>query len=181
LQRTRKTVEGAQHPDRDEQVGYLNEQARSHLADGQPVASVDTKKKELVGNYANGGAEWQPSGVLVHDFPDKQLGKAIPYRVHDLGANTGWVSVGCDHDTASLRWRACAVGGRRWAGCCTRPLTGCWSAPTLAAATATGSGCGRPSWARFAAETGLAVTVCHFPPGTSKWNRSSTDCSATSP
>ncbi len=106
LQRTRKTLEGAQHPDRDAQFGYLNEQAREHLAAGQPVVSVDTKKKELVGNYANGGAEWQPTGapveVDVHDFPDPTLGKAIPYGVYDLGANTGWVSVGRDHDTAAF-------------------------------------------------------------------------------
>src|SRR5215212_10392840 len=103
LQRTRKTLEGAQHPDRDAQFGYLNEQAREHLAAGQPVVSVDTKKKELVGNYANGGVEWQPSGepveVDVHDFPDPTLGKAIPYGVYDLGANTGWVSVRRDRDT----------------------------------------------------------------------------------
>src|SRR6266704_943704 len=106
LQRTRKTLEGAQHPDRDAQFGYLTERAREHLAAGQPVVSVDTKKKELVGSYANGGAEWQPIGapveVDVHDFPDPMLGKAIPYGVYDLGANTGWVSVGRDHDTAAF-------------------------------------------------------------------------------
>jgi hypothetical protein len=86
--------------------GYVNQQAKAHLAAGQPVVSVDTKKKELVGNYANGGVEWQPVGeperVLVHDFPDPELGKAIPYGVYDLGAGTGWVSVGCDHDTAAF-------------------------------------------------------------------------------
>ena len=106
LQRTLKTVEGAQHPDRDAQFRYLNEQARQHLAAGQPVVSVDTKKKELVGRYANGGREWQPAGeperVDVHDFPDPELGKAIPYGVYDLGANAGWVAVGTDHDTAAF-------------------------------------------------------------------------------
>jgi hypothetical protein len=115
LQPTRKTLEGAQHPDRDGQFRYLNEQARAHLAAGQPVVSVDTKKKELVGNLAGGGAEWQPAGrpeqVNVHDFPDPKVGKAIPYGVYDLGANSGWVSVGTDHDTAAF---AVATLGRWW-------------------------------------------------------------------
>ena len=175
LQRTRKTVEGAQHPDRDAQFGYLNEQAAAHLADGQPVVSVDTKKKELVGMYANGGAEWQPGGqpveVLVHDFPDKQLGKAIPYGVYDLGANTGWVSVGSDHDTASF-----AVASlRRWWETMGKAL---YPAATRLLVTADAGGSNgyrvrlwKTELARFAAETGLAVTVCHFPPGTSKWNK----------
>jgi len=175
LQRTRKTVEGAQHPDRDAQFGYLNEQARAHLAAGQPVVSVDTKKKELVGDYANPGQEWQPWGapveVKVHDFPDKQLGKAIPYGVYDLGANTGWVSVGTDHDTARF---AVATLGRWWeqAGRALYPD----AERLLVTADAGGSNGYRVrAWktelARFAAATGLAVTVCHFPPGTSKWNR----------
>ena len=106
LQRTHKTLGGAQHPDRDAQFRYVNEQARSHLAAGQPVVSVDTKKKELVGRYANGGAEWQPAGeperVGVHDFPDPKVDKAIPYGVYDLGSGAGWVSVGTDHDTAGF-------------------------------------------------------------------------------
>jgi hypothetical protein len=106
LQRTVKTLEGAQHADRDAQFRYLNEQAKAHLAAGQPVVSVDTKKKELVGRFANGGREWQPVGepeqVSVHDFPDPGLGKAIPYGVYDLGRNTGWVGVGTDHDTAAF-------------------------------------------------------------------------------
>ena len=175
LQRTRKTVEGAQHPDRDAQFGYLNEQARAHLAAGQPVVSVDTKKKELVGDYANPGQEWQPQGapveVKVHDFPDKQLGKAIPYGVYDLGANIGWVGVGTDHDTARF---AVATLGRWWeqAGRALYPD----AERLLVTADAGGSNGYRVrAWktelARFAAATGLAVTVCHFPPGTSKWNR----------
>ena len=106
LQRTVKTLEGAQHVDRDAQFRYLNEQAKVHLAAGQPVVSVDTKKKELVGQFAGGGREWQPIGeperVNVHDFPDPKVGKAIPYGVYDLGHNTGWVSVGTDHDTAGF-------------------------------------------------------------------------------
>jgi hypothetical protein len=175
LQRTRKTLEGAQHPDRDAQFGYLNDQAREHLAAGQPVVSVDTKKKELVGAYANGGVEWQPAGepveVGVHDFPDPELGKAIPYGVYDLGANAGWVSVGTDHDTAAF---AVATLGRWWS------QVGRAAYPTaerlLVTADAGGSNGDRVrAWktelARLAAQTGLAVTVCHFPPGTSKWNK----------
>jgi hypothetical protein len=175
LQRTLKTQEGAQHPDRDQQFRYVNEQAKAHLTDGQPVVSVDTKKKELVGRYANGGAEWQPTGwperVGVHDFPDPTLGKAIPYGVYDLGANTGWVSVGCDHDTAAF-----AVASlRRWwetMGKALYPTAG----RLLVTADAGGSNGYRiRAWktelAAFAAEIGLQVTVCHFPPGTSKWNK----------
>jgi hypothetical protein len=114
LQRTVKTLEGAQHVDRDAQFRYLNEQARVHLAAGQPVVSVDTKKNELVGRFANGGAESQPSGepeqVNVHDFPDPELGKVVPYGVYDVGANSGWVGVGTDHDTAAFAVQTL----RRW-------------------------------------------------------------------
>jgi len=106
LQGNAKTVEGRQHPDRDAQFVYLNEQVKAALAAGQPVVSVDCKKKELVGNFKNVGKEWRPAGdpvkVNVHDFPDRELGKAIPYGVYDIGANTGWVSVGTDHDTAAF-------------------------------------------------------------------------------
>jgi hypothetical protein len=175
LQRTAKTLEGARHADRDAQFRYLNEQARTQLAAGQPVVSVDTKKKELVGRFANGGAEWQPTGepgrVNVHDFPDPTLGKAIPYGVDDLGRNSGWVGVGTDHDTAAF-----AV----------QTLRRCWqqvgrsadpeATRLLVCADAGGSNGYRiRAWktelARLAAETGLQVTVCHLPPGTSKWNR----------
>jgi hypothetical protein len=176
LQHTLKTEEGAQHPDRDAQFRYVNGQAKRHLADGQPVVSVDTKKKELVGRYANGGAEWQPVGwperVGVHDLPDKELGKAIPYGIYDLGAGAGWVSVGTDHDTAAF---AVATLRRWWeqAGRTAYPH----AQRLLVTADAGGSNGYRVRlWktelARFAAETGLAVTVCHFPPGTSKWNKS---------
>jgi hypothetical protein len=175
LQRTVKTLEGAQHADRDAQFRYLNEQAKVHLAEGQPVVSVDTKKKELVGAFANGGREWQPSSeperVNVHDFPDPKLGKTIPYGVYDLGRNTGWVSVGTDHDTAAFaaatlrRWRE-QVGQR------TYPATD----RLLICADAGGSNGYRVrAWklelAKLAQETGLQITVCHLPPGTSKWNR----------
>jgi hypothetical protein len=175
LQRTQKTEEGAQHPDRDAQFRYINDTARGYLDQGLPVVSVDTKKKELVGNYANGGAEWQPVGeperVNVHDFPHPELGKAIPYGVYDLGANAGWVSVGVDHDTAAF---AVATLRRWWqqAGRTLYPNAD----RLLVCADAGGSngyrvGAWKLELARFAAETGLQVTVCHFPPGTSKWNK----------
>jgi Rhodopirellula transposase DDE domain len=175
LQATSKQVEGAQHPDRDGQFRYLNEQAKDHLAAGQPVISVDTKKKEVVGNLANKGREWQPKGapvrVDVHDFPDPKVGKAIPYGVYDLGADAGWVSVGDDHDTAAF---AVATIRRWW------DMVGSQAYPQatrlLITADAGGSNGYRSRlWkvelGKLAAETGLEVTVCHFPPGTSKWNR----------
>ena len=175
LQAPSKQVEGAQHPDRDGQFRYLNEQAREHLAAGQPVISVDTKKKEVVGNLANKGREWQPKGspvrVDVHDFPDPQVGKAIPYGVYDLGADAGWVGVGDDHDTAAF---AVATIRRWW------EQVGKQAYPQatrlLITADAGGSNSYRSRlWkvelGKLAAKTGLAVTVCHFPPGTSKWNR----------
>jgi hypothetical protein len=175
LQRTAKTVEGARHADRDAQFRYLNEQARAHLAAGQPVVSVDTKKKELVGSFANGGREWQPTGepdqVNVHDFPDPTLGKAIPYGVDDVGVNRGWVGVGTDHDTAAFAVQTL----RRWwqqVGRLAYPQ----AERLLVCADAGGSNGYRVrAWktelARLATETGLAITVCHLPPGTSKWNR----------
>jgi hypothetical protein len=175
LQRTQKTEEGAQHPDRDAQFGYVNQQAKVHLAAGQPVVSVDTKKKELVGNYANGGVEWQPVGeperVLVHDFPDPAVGKAIPYGVYDLGAGTGWVSVGTDHDTAAFA----AATLRRWWEQVGRAAYADADRLLVTADAGGSNGYRLRLWktelAQFAAETGLAVTVCHFPPGTSKWNK----------
>ena len=175
LQANVKTVEGRQHADRDAQFGYLAGKAGEFLAAGDPVVSVDTKKKELVGNFANGGREWQPAGepvaVSVHDFPDPAVGKAVPYGVYDIGANTGWVSVGTDHDTAAF---AVATLRRWWAqvGKPTYPQ----ARRLLVSADAGGSnGYRLRAWktelAAFAADTGLAVTVCHLPPGTSKWNK----------
>src|SRR6266545_4258995 len=175
LQAPSKQVEGARHPDRDGQFRYLNEQATAQLAAGQPVISVDTKKKEVVGNLANKGREWQPKGdpvrVDVHDFPDPQVGKAIPYGVYDLGADQGWVSVGDDHDTASF---AVATIGRWW------QMVGSRAYPDatrlLITADAGGSNGYRSrlckvDLGKLDADTGLAITVCHFPPGTFKWNR----------
>jgi transposase len=175
LQGNAKATEGAQHLDRDAQFRYISEQARACQDAGDPVISVDTKKKELVGDFANGGKEYRPKGspvpVRTHDFMDKDLGKAIPYGVYDVAASTGWVNVGTDHDTAAFAVESI----RRW-----------WTAMGQAAypharrllvtADAGGSNSYRTrAWkaelAAFALQTGLAVTVCHFPPGTSKWNK----------
>jgi transposase len=175
LQGTAKQKEGAQHADRDGQFRYINDQAVAHLGDDEPVISVDTKKKELVGDYANGGSEWQPKGsperVRVHDFIDPEMGKAIPYGVYDLANDEGWVSVGDDADTAAF---AVATIERWWAqmGKARYPK----ATRLLVCADAGGSNGYRVrAWktelAKFAADTGLEVTVCHYPPGTSKWNK----------
>jgi hypothetical protein len=175
LQAPAKTIEGRQHPDRDGQFRYLNRQAKEHLDGGQPVVSVDTKKKELVGEYANGGKEFQPQGhperALVHDFPDPEMPKAVPYGVYDIGSNEGWVSVGDDGDTAafavaSIRTWWQTMGAARYPDATRLMIT----------ADAGGSNGYRVRmWktelAKLAAETGLDITVCHYPPGTSKWNK----------
>ncbi|MCX4774857.1 ISAzo13 family transposase [Streptomyces sp. NBC_01285] len=175
LQANAKTLEGNQHPDRDTQFRYLNEQARNHRDAGQPVISVDTKKKELVGDFKNSGRQWRPAGepvaVSVHDFADPQLGKAVPYGIYDLTANTGWVNVGTDHDTAAFAVESI----RRWwhgQGQAAYPR----ATRLLITADAGGSnGYRTRAWklelAQLAAETGLTITVCHLPPGTSKWNK----------
>ena len=175
LQANRKTKEGASHPDRNAQFEHINAQALAFQQRGQPVISVDAKKKELVGEFKNSGREWQPKGqpelVQVHDFPSQALGKAIPYGVYDVWANQGWVSVGTDHDTAEFA----VATVRRW-----------WEqmgAPKYPDATellimADGGGSNgnrsrlwKVALQQFADETGLRVSVCHFPPGTSKWNK----------
>jgi hypothetical protein len=175
LQGNAKTMEGKQNPARDAQFRYLNDQVKDHLADGQPVISVDTKKKELIGEFKNAGREWrpagQPVGVDVHDFPDKELGKVVPYGIYDLAANTGWVNVGTDHDTAAFAVESI----RRWWNS-TGHLAYPHATRLLITADAGGSnGYRTRAWktelATLAAQTGLALTVCHFPPGTSKWNR----------
>jgi Rhodopirellula transposase DDE domain len=174
LQANAKTLEGGQHPDRDGQFCYLNDQAGEHLAAGDAVISVDAKKKELVGPYKNGGKEWRPAGdpeqVKVHDFIDRALGKANPYGVYDLGTDTGWVSVGTDHDTAAF---AVATIRRWW-------QSSADSYPTASRLLITADGGGSNGYrtrlwktelAKLATETGLTITVCHLPPGTSKWNK----------
>jgi len=175
LQANAKTTEGGQHADRDAQFGYLNDQASDHLAGGDPVISVDTKKKELVGAYKNNGREWRPKGqpeqVKVHDFVDKQLGKVNPYGVYDVGADTGWVSVGTDHDTAAFAVNTIKTW---WMGA--GKLLYPNASRLLISADGGGSnGYRTRQWktelAALAADTGLTITVCHLPPGTSKWNK----------
>jgi len=175
LQSNRKTKEGASHPDRDAQFEHINAAAKAAIAAGEPVISVDTKKKELVGDFKNGGREWTPAGAPVevntHDFPSQASGRAIPYGVYDLAHNEGWVSVGIDHDTAafavaSIRSWWQHLGAERFPAASTLTIT----------ADCGGSNGNRTRlWKtelqRLADDTGLAIRVCHFPPGTSKWNK----------
>ncbi len=175
MQSNRKRREGTDHPDRNEQFEYINHAARDFMARGQPVISVDTKKKELIGPFKNAGREWQKKGepveVSMHDFPDRDLGKAIPYGVYDVGRNEGWVSVGISHDTAEFAVESI----RRW-----------WSKMGRVAypeacellITADGGGSNgarvrlwKVELQRLADDLGLKVHVRHFPPGTSKWNK----------
>ena len=175
LQATRKTREGAQHPDRNAQFEHIARRARQCQQRGQPVISVDTKKKELVGDFSNAGKEWHPSGqppeVRVHDFQDKELGKAIPYGVYDLSADAGWVSVGIDHDTPEFAVESIYCWWRHM-GRKTYPE----ARELLITADGGGSNGSRVRlWKvalqRMADATGLKIGVCHFPPGTSKWNK----------
>ena len=175
LQANAKVTEGRQHEDRDAQFRYLAGQVAAHAEARQPVISVDAKKKELVGEFKNNGREYAPAGepeqVNVHDFPDKELGKAIPYGIYDVSANAGWVSVGTDHDTsafavATLRTWWDTIGRARYPD----------ADRLLICADGGGSNRSRVrAWkielAAFAADTGLVVTVAHLPPGTSKWNK----------
>ncbi|MEA1950772.1 MAG: ISAzo13 family transposase [Planctomycetota bacterium] len=175
LQANQKTMEGKQHPDRNAQFEYINKRVRSHQRTAQPVISVDTKKKEKVGDFKNGGQEWHPKGhpeiVRVHDFIDKELGKVAPYGVYDLTKNNGWVNVGIDHDTAAF-----AVASiRRWWRKMGRPAYS-KASDLLITADSGGSNSSRNRlWKvelqKMANRTGLTITVCHFPPGTSKWNK----------
>jgi hypothetical protein len=175
LQAVRKTREGVSHPDRNEQFEYINATPARYLRRSQPVISVDTKKKELVGNFKNGGREWQPKGaperVLVHDFPGDATGKAIPYGVYDMARNEAWVSVGRDHDTpefavASIRQWWKMMGKRAYADAKDLFIT----------ADAGGSnGYRTRAWKlelqKFADDSRLRIRVSHYPPGTSKWNK----------
>lgn len=175
LQANRKTKEGTGHPDRNAQFEHINAQAEAFHRRGQPVVSVDTKKKELVGEFKNAGQEWLPTGqpepVQVHDFPSQAQGKAIPYGVYDLGANQGWVSVGTDHDTAEF---AVATVRRWWEQMGTSAYPE--ASELLITADGGGSNSSRSRLWKLALQeltdaTGLQVSVCHFPPGTSKWNK----------
>ena len=175
LQSNRKSEEGKDHPDRDAQFRHISAAVKKHLAQGLPVISVDTKKKELIGNYHNAGQQWRPAKhpkiVKGHDFPSPDVGRAYPYGIYDLGRNTGFVNVGTDHDTgafavASIRgwWRH---EGRRLY-------------PKAGALLITADGGGSNGWRlrlgklelqKLADQTGLRLSICHFPPGTSKWNK----------
>jgi transposase len=175
LQGNAKTLEGRQHPDRDAQFRHINDQVRAFRDAGDPVISVDCKKKELIGPFKNAGRTWSPTGdpvaVSTHDFPDRDLGKAVPYGIYDLAGNTGWVNVGTDHDTAAF-----AVASiRRWwdnAGRTGYPQ----ARRLLITADAGGSNNYRArAWkaaiAALAGEIGIPISICHLPPGTSKWNK----------
>ena len=175
LRATQKEKEGSQHPDRNAQFEHINESVAAFQELGQPVVSVDTKKKELIGDFKNAGKELQPKDepelVRVHDFIDPELGKGIPYGVYDTGRNEAWVSVGIDHDTAEF-----AVNTLRtwWKKMGVRAYPE--ATELLVTADGGGSNASRSHlWKvelqKFADETGLTVTVCHFPPGTSKWNK----------
>jgi transposase len=174
LQANRKTLEGASHPDRDAQFGHIQASVEKFQAAGEPVISVDTKKKELIGPFKNGGRELRPKGepeqVRVHDFVIPELGRAAPYGVYDLGRNEGWVSVGIDHDTATFAVESI----RRWWERMGRPQ---YPSARKLLITADGGGSNgsrvrlwKVELQRLADETGLEIAVCHFPPGTSKWN-----------
>jgi hypothetical protein len=175
LQSNQKTLEGSAYPDRNAQFEFINDRVDSHQARGAPVISVDTKKKELVGDFKNGGREWQPGGapvpVRVHDFIDKDFGKAIPYGVYDIGLNTAWVSVGVDHETAEF---AVESIGQWWRN------MGKTAYPDATELLITADGGGsngarcrlwKVELQRLADRTGLTIGVSHFPPGTSKWNK----------
>jgi len=175
LQANRKTKEGRQHPDRNAQFEFIAAQPQRFLDEGQPVISVDTKKKELVGEYANGGREWQPKGtpepVNTHDFPDPQLGKGIPYGVYDQGADEGWVSVGISADTAEF---AVATIERWWREMGSQRYPGARHLMITADGGGSNSVRGRlwkTALQGLADRLGLRLWVCHYPPGTSKWNK----------
>ena len=175
LQGNRKTKEGSSHPDRDQQFMHISEKVKEFQSIGQPVISVDTKKKEMIGEFKNGGQEWgkkgKPVEVNVYDFPDPVLGKAIPYGVYDITANKGWVNVGIDHDTSEFAVESI----RRWWREMGSPLY-----PDVKELLITADGGGSNGsrvrlWKlelqKLADELGMAINVCHFPPGTSKWNK----------
>jgi len=175
LQANQKTLEGSAHPDRDAQFAHLNDKVKAFQATRDPVISVDTKKKELVGNFKNGGREWRPQGqpekVRVHDFAIPELGKANPYGVYDLTGNVGWVNVGRDHDTAAFAVESI----RRWWHSMGQPMYPQATRLLITADSGGSNGYRVRLWKRelqrLANETALSISVCHLPPGTSKWNK----------
>jgi hypothetical protein len=175
LQANKKTIEGSSHPDRNAQFEHINKAVQGQLDSGQPAISVDTKKKELVGNFKNAGRELRPQGhperVRVHDFEIKQLGKAAPYGVYDVGQNTGWVSVGTDHDTAAFAVNTI----RRWWYSMGQDVYPGATRLLINADSGGSNGSRVRLWKlelqKMADETGMEISVCHLPPGTSKWNK----------
>ena len=175
LQANRKTKEGASHPDRNAQFEHLNGKVKWHLGRKEPVISVDTKKKELIGDFKNGGRELRPRGdperVRVHDFLIPELGRANPYGIYDIGRNIGWVSVGVDHDTAAFAVETI----RRWWRSMGRKVYPKATRLLITADSGGSNGSRVRLWKlelqKLADETGLRIAVCHFPPGTSKWNK----------
>lgn len=175
LQGNRKTLEGSSHPDRDTQFEYIHRKVKEFQSQGQPVISVDTKKKELVGNFRNAGRQWRPKGepeaVLVHDFEALGTGKVRPYGVYDVFQNTGWVNVGVDHDTAAFAVESI----RRWWTMMGRAAYPGATSLLITADSGGSNGTRLRLWKTelqaFSTDAGLVVSVCHFPPGTSKWNK----------
>jgi hypothetical protein len=175
LQSTRKVNEGRSHPDRDRQFGYISRQTRAFQQRGQPVVSVDTKKKELIGEYHNAGREWQPRGhperVNVHDFRDPDVPKAVPYGVYDVTANAAWVNVGTDHDTPEFAVQSI----RTWWRHMGRRMYPKAHELLIMADCGGSNGYRARAWKhelqKLANDVGLRISVCHFPPGTSKWNK----------
>jgi hypothetical protein len=175
LQSNLKTREGTSHPDRNAQFDHINALTKTFSRQSQPVISVDTKKKELVGDYKNAGREWRPAGspeaVQMHDFPDPRVGKAIPYGVYDINGNEGWVNVGVDHDTPDFAVQAIRtwwkqMGSRRYPDATDLMITADSGGSNSAKARGW-----KMALQQLADETGVRITVCHFPPGTSKWNK----------
>jgi len=175
LQANAKTLEGNRHPDRNAQFEYVNAQTKSFLEQGLPVISVDTKKKELVGNFSNRGREWQPKEepqkTLIHDFPDKELGKIIPYGIYDVGRNQGWVSVGIDHDTAEFATDSILAWWKHMGSKAYPNATRLMIMADAGGSNSSRSRLWKASLQRLANLTGLQLQISHFPPGTSKWNK----------
>lgn len=175
MQTNKKTREGKNHPDRDAQFHYINDTGMKYMRHRQPVISVDAKKREIIGNFKNAGAEWHPKGkpteVNMHDFPDKELGKVTPYGVYDFKRNEGWVNVGIDHNTAAFavesirRWWH-HMGKERYPKARELLITA-----DSGGSNASRSGLWKMELQKLSDETGLTLQVCHFPPGTSKWNK----------
>lgn len=175
LQAVHKTLEGESHPDRDAQFEHINAEVKDFQERGQPVISVDTKKKELVGEFKNGGREWQPKGApvlaLTHDFPDTAEGKAIPYGVYDVGTNSAWVAVGVDHDTPVFAVNSIAAWWSKMGKACYPEAKELLVMADSGGSNSAKSRVWKAQLQKLADATGLSISVCHFPPGTSKWNK----------